>query len=135
MQENRSFDEYFVALRQYWAQNGTLPQVALIEPASAASLDEHPNDWDTSSPSDIQAGAKYTESLITALMAGPNWKDSAMIFTYDEFGGFYGHVSPQPMPSPDGIQPIDLKPATFAMALGNWEPEHAISPGRDFECL
>jgi len=92
------------------AQNGTLPQVALIEPASAASLDEHPNDWDTSSPSDIQAGAKYAESLMNALMAGPNWKDSAMIFTYDEFGGFYDHVSPQPMPSPDGILPIDLKP-------------------------
>jgi phospholipase C len=33
-----------------------------------------------------------------------------MIFTYDEFGGFYDHVSPQPMPSPDGIAPIDLTP-------------------------
>ena len=101
-----------VPISQYLtdAQNGTLPQVALIEPASAASLDEHPNDIDTSSPSDIQAGAKYAESLITALMASPNWKDSAMIFTYDEFGGFYDHVSPQPMPSPDGILPIDLKP-------------------------
>ena len=100
------------------AQNGTLPQVALIEPASAASLDEHPNDWDTSSPSDIQAGAKYAESLMNALMAGPNWKDSAMIFTYDEFGGFYDHVSPQPMPSPDGILPIDLKPGDACDGAG-----------------
>ena len=31
-----------------------------------------------------------------------------MIFTYDEAGGFYDHVPPQPMPSPDGIQPMDL---------------------------
>jgi len=101
-----------VPISQYLsdAQNGTLPQVALIEPASAASLDEHPNDVDTSSPSDIQAGASYAESLITALMASPNWKDSAMIFTYDEAGGLYDHVSPQPMPSPDGIQPLDLQP-------------------------
>jgi phospholipase C len=101
-----------VPISQYLtdAKNGTLPQVALIEPASAAGLDEHPNDIDTSSPIDIQAGAQYAESLITALMASPNWKDSAMIFSYDEHGGLYDHVSPQPMPSPDGILPIDLQP-------------------------
>jgi phospholipase C len=100
------------------AQNGTLPQVALIEPASSASLDEHPNDVDTETPSDIQAGASYAAGLINALMAGPNWKDSAMIFTYDEFGGLYDHVSPQPMPSPDGIQPIDLQPNDICDATG-----------------
>jgi phospholipase C len=92
------------------AQNGTLPQVALIEAASPAGLDEHPNDVDIESPSNIQAGAAYASGLINALMAGPSWKDSAMVFTYDEFGGFYDHVSPQPMPSPDGIQPVDLTP-------------------------
>lgn len=116
------------------AQNGTLPQVALIEPASAASLDEHPNDTDTSSPSDVQAGAKYAESLITAFMASPNWADSAMIFTYDEGGGLYDHVSPQPMPSPDGIQPIDLKPGDICDGQDSWEPAHAISPGPDIAC-
>jgi phospholipase C len=30
--------------------------------------------------------------------------------TYDEFGGFYDHVPPQPTVSPDGIKPVDLKP-------------------------
>jgi phospholipase C len=90
-------------------QNGTLPQVALIEPASSAGLDEHPNDFDTSSPIDVQAGAAYAASLINALMSSSSWKDSALIFTYDEAGGFYDHVSPQPMPSPDGIRPMDLQ--------------------------
>ena len=90
------------------AQNGTLPQVALIEPASSVGLDEHPNDYDTNAPIDIQAGAQFSSSLINALMTSQSWKDSAMIFTYDEAGGFYDHVPPQPMPSPDGIQPMDL---------------------------
>ncbi len=95
-------------------QNGTLPQVALIEPASAAGLDEHPNDIDTSSPIDIQAGANYAAGLINAFMASPNWKDSAMIFTYDEAGGYYDHVSPQPATPPDSSNsptylPIDLQ--------------------------
>jgi phospholipase C len=99
-------------------QNGTLPQVALIEPASAAALDEHPNDVDTESPNDIQAGANYASGLINAFMNSPSWSDSALIFTYDEFGGFYDHVSPQPMPSPDGIEPLDLQPTDICDAPG-----------------
>jgi len=90
-------------------QNGTLPQVAQIEPASDAGLDEHPSTSD-SSPSNIQLGAKYVSSLIDGLMASTSWKDSAFILTYDEFGGLYDHVSPQPAVSPDGIQPVDLLP-------------------------
>ena len=60
----------------------------------------------------------YASGLINGLMASPSWKDSALIFTYDEAGGFYDHVSPQPMPSPDGIQPIDLKPSDICDAPG-----------------
>lgn len=99
-------------------QNGTLPQVALIEPASNAGLDEHPNDVDNSSPINVQAGANYAAGLINSLMSSPSWKDSAMIFTYDEAGGFYDHVSPQLMPSPDGIQPMDLQPGDICDAPG-----------------
>ena len=94
------------------AANGTLPQFALIEPASAASLDEHPNDIDTSNPADVQAGANYAAGLINALMTSPSWTDSAMIFTYDEWGGFYDHVPPQPATPPgDYLSPFDLNPA------------------------
>jgi phospholipase C len=91
-------------------QNGTLPQVALIEPPSNAGLDEHPTDYDTQAPVNVQAGANFASSLINTFMNSPSWTDSAMIFTYDEFGGFYDHVSPQPMPSPDNIPPQDLVP-------------------------
>ena len=105
-----SLSQNLVPLTQFATdlQNGTLPQVALIEPASSVGLDEHPNDFDTSAPINIQAGAQFAASLINGLMNSPSWKDSAMIFTYDEAGGFYDHVSPQPMPSPDGIQPVDI---------------------------
>jgi phospholipase C len=88
-------------------QNGTLPQVAQIEPASAAGLDEHGSDSDQY-PINIQLGAKYVSSIINGLMASVSWKDSAFILTYDEFGGLYDHVAPQPAVSPDGIKPKDL---------------------------
>jgi phospholipase C len=90
--------------------NGTLPQVALIEPASNDGLDEHPTDNDSEGGVDIQAGAQYAESLINALMYSRSWSDSAFIFTYDEDGGFYDHVAPQPAPAPDAqTYPTDLQ--------------------------
>lgn len=100
------------------AQGGTLPQVALIEPPSNAGLDEHPADNDTSSPQNVQLGAQFASGLINAFMAGINWKDSVMFFTYDEGGGFYDHVPPQPMPSPDGIKPKDLVPGDICDSAG-----------------
>jgi phospholipase C len=87
--------------------NGTLPAVAQIEPASAAALDEHPTVNDTY-PSNSQAGAAYVAGLINGLMGSSSWSDSAFILTFDESGGFYEHVSPQPAVSPDGIAPSDL---------------------------
>ncbi len=93
------------------AKNGTLPQVAFIDPPSEVGLDEHPADFDADPACcSVQAGANYASTLISALMNGPSWKDSIFILTFDEFGGFYDHVSPQPTVSPDGIPPSDLLP-------------------------
>ncbi len=91
------------------AANGTLPQVAWLESPTDAGLDEHPS-VDDSAPINIQAGAAFVETQMNALMQSKSWSDSVMVFTYDENGGLYDHVSPQPMPSPDGITPQDLRP-------------------------
>jgi phospholipase C len=57
----------------------------------------------------VQAGAAYVESLVTALMASSSWKDSVFILSFDEPGGFYDHVPPQPAVPPDSIQyPTDI---------------------------
>lgn len=96
--------QYFTDL-----QNGTLPQVAQFEPATDAGTDEHPT-VDDSSPDNLQSGAAYVATLINGLMQSPYWKDSAFILTYDENGGSYDHVPPQPAVSPDGIKPVDLQP-------------------------
>ncbi|HXE06419.1 MAG TPA: alkaline phosphatase family protein [Acidobacteriaceae bacterium] len=107
----QTYPQNFVPISQYFTdvQNGTLPQVAYIAPASDAGLDEHGSDFDQF-PTSIQQGAKYASSLINALMQSSSWADSAFILTYDEGGGLYDHVPPQPTVSPDGIQPVDLQP-------------------------
>ena len=89
--------------------NGTLPQVAQIEPATDGGFDEHPSVSD-SEPNDIQRGANYVSSLIDGLMNSSSWPSSAFILAFDENGGLYDHVSPQSTVSPDGIKPVDLLP-------------------------
>jgi len=106
-----AFPQNIAPISQYFTDlaNGTLPQVAQIEPATDAGFDEHPSNTD-GSPSNIQLGANYVSSLINGLMTSTSWTNSAFILTYDEFGGLYDHVSPQPAVSPDGIAPVDLLP-------------------------
>jgi phospholipase C len=98
--------------------NGTLPDVVQIEPASDAGFDEHPTDYDTA-PSNSQSGANYVSGLINQLMQSQYWKNSVFVLTYDEFGGFYDHVSPQPAVSPDGIAPVDLQPTDICYGTPN----------------
>lgn len=76
----------------------TLPQVIFIENASTSGLDEHPT-------FNIQSGAAYVESIISALMNSDAWKDSVFILSYDEGGGFYDHVPPVMVPLPDSYGP------------------------------
>ena len=97
------YPSHIVPIAQFQtdAQNGTLPAVAYIEKPDA---DEKPN-----LGNNIQSGVAETRTLIDALVYGPSWKDSVMIFTFDEGGGMYDHVAPPiNVPSPDGIQPLDI---------------------------
>jgi phospholipase C len=105
------FPQNVAPISEYFSDlaNNTLPQVAEIEPASDAGLDEHGSDSDAH-PENVQDGARYTATIINAFMESSSWNDSAFIFTYDESGGMYDHVPPQPTVSPDGIPPIDLPP-------------------------
>src|SRR5579864_5147476 len=83
------------------AQSGNLPSVVFLEKPDA---DEKPE-----SDNNIQSGVAETRQLIDAVMYGPSWKDSVIIFTFDEGGGLYDHVAPPTnVPSPDGIKPVDI---------------------------
>jgi phospholipase C len=112
IQSDPALYQNFVPTTQFASdlQNeSTFAQVVMIEPPSDAGLDEHPSDLDAY-PEDIQLGAQFAEGLIQSFMYSPTWKDSAMIFTYDEGGGFYDHVAAQPAPVPDQYTyPIDLE--------------------------
>jgi len=89
---------------------GTLPSVAFIDPGFTTGLDEHPAVDDSELGGNVQLGSQYVLTLVNALMQSSSWQDSVFILTWDEYGGFYDHVPPQPAVSPDGIKPNDLRP-------------------------
>ncbi len=75
-----SFSEFFEDV-----STGRLPAVCWIVPNAADS--EHP-------PGDSARGMWYVTGIVNTVMKSPYWKDTAVIITWDDYGGFYDHVPP-----------------------------------------
>jgi phospholipase C len=76
------------------AANGDLPSVSWIDPnfvdlsiLESNSNDDHP-------PSDVRAGQELMMMVYRALAESPCWKETMLVVTYDEHGGFYDHLAP-----------------------------------------
>jgi phospholipase C len=82
---------HIVDLSEYYRdlERGTLPAVSYIAPAGSS---EHP-------PGSIQAGERFVRTLINSMMRSDYWKQSAFMWSYDDWGGWYDHVRP---PKVDG---------------------------------
>jgi phospholipase C len=70
------------------AAQGTLPSVSWITPGRGG-ISEHPG---TGGP--ISAGMAYVTKLVNAAMQGPDWDSTAIFLTWDDWGGFYDHLTP-----------------------------------------
>jgi phospholipase C len=70
------------------ARAGRLPAVAFVKPLG--EVNEHPG------YANVLSGERHTMELINAVRSGPGWKNTAIIITYDEHGGFWDHVPPPP---------------------------------------
>jgi phospholipase C len=66
--------------------NGRLPAVSWL--VNQDLDDEHPN------VGSVRSGENWTVGHINHLMASPLWKDTVILFTMDDFGGWYDHVPP-----------------------------------------
>jgi len=86
-------------------KNGTLPAVSFYKPIG--EYNEHPG------YAVFADGEQHIVDILKQIEASPNWKDTAVIITYDENGGFWDHVAP---------------PKVDAFGLGNRVPALIISP-------
>jgi phospholipase C len=76
----QSLDNYYQA-----ARTGKLPAVSWITPSQPDS--EHP-------PASVHQGQAYTTSIVNAAMKSPDWDSTAIFLSWDDWGGFYDHVTP-----------------------------------------
>lgn len=77
------------------AAGGTLPAVSWLVPDFAVS--DHPSrPGIPGGPATVSTceGENWTVQYINAIMQGPDWPTTAIVLTWDDFGGFYDHVPP-----------------------------------------
>jgi len=79
------------------AAAGTLPAVSLVDPNFETQSEENPQD--------IGQGEAFAARVINAVMAGPGWPRTVLVWLYDEHGGYYDHVPPPRAIPPDDIPP------------------------------
>lgn len=68
------------------AQSGNLPALSWLTPPGYQS--EHPQGASSC------AGENWTVSMINAVMQGLDWGSTAIVLTWDDYGGFYDHAPP-----------------------------------------
>jgi phospholipase C len=81
-------------------KNGTLPAVTWLVDQDLA--DEHPN------IGSVCVGENWTVQRINEVMQSPYWANTAILFTMDDFGGWYDHVAPPRQYGCDKTNPFGL---------------------------
>ncbi len=83
------------------AKSGALPAVSFVDPKftefdDGLGNDDHPH-------SDVRNGDAFLSQVFRAVSSGPAWKNSVLIITFDEWGGFFDHVSPPRVIAPNNV--------------------------------
>jgi phospholipase C len=84
----------------FWkaASTGKLPSVCIVDPDFSYCSEENPQD--------VQDGEGFAAEVINAVMKGPAWDKTLLIWLYDEHGGYYDHVPPPAAVPPDDVPGI-----------------------------
>ncbi len=77
------------------AAAGTLPPVSVVDPDFGLYSEENPQD--------VAHGEAFAAAVVDAVMRGPAWESTLLIWTYDEHGGYYDHVPPPAAVAPDDV--------------------------------
>jgi phosphoesterase family protein len=85
---------YLLSAFEADAKAGAVPQVTFLDP----DYIEYPPNADDQAPSDPTDGQIFVGTAVNAVLSSPAWRDTLMIITYDEHGGFFDHVEPPPTP-------------------------------------
>src|SRR5690348_4936482 len=114
-----------------------MPQVVVIEPEytdSPVHLGWTPND--NHAPTPVGPGEQFLRSVYQVLTKDPEkWKQTLLIITHDEHGGFFDHVPPLPISAPlapgslfsDAFQ--STAPRAPSIVASPWIPAGSVFKG------
>jgi len=77
---------------------GKLPAVSYVDPRFLG--EEEGVIDDDLSHADVRNGQAFLNAVYTAVTKSPNWHNTLLVITYDEWGGFFDHVPPTRAPVP-----------------------------------
>jgi len=105
------------------AASGNLPAVCFIDPRyttvdAGDGNDDHPH-------ADMRAGEAFMAEVFHAVSNSVVWPNTVLIFTFDEWGGFFDHVPPPRVVAPNNVDP-DL--VNGNALLGFRVPPVVVSP-------
>ena len=89
------------------AAAGTLPAFSLVDPDFGVYSEENPQD--------ISHGESFAAAVVDAVMRGPAWESTLLLWIYDEHGGYYDHVPP-----PEAVAPDDVPARNWQLGLPSW---------------
>jgi phospholipase C len=92
---------------------GDLPAVSWLVPDVAES--DHP------AAGSMCAGENWTVETLNAIQRSPEWKHTAVVITWDDFGGFYDHVPPP------HVDLYGLGPRVPGLVISPWAKRGSIS--------
>jgi phospholipase C len=73
--------------------------------ASTADLVINTTCQSEENPENVQLGEQFVASIVNAVMSGPAWRRTLLVWFYDEHGGYYDHVAPPAALLPDLTKP------------------------------
>jgi phospholipase C len=108
------------------ARAGRLPSVSIVDPDFQSTSEENPQD--------VRVGEGFAAAVINAVMQGPGWPRTLLVWLYDEHGGYHDHVPPPAAAEPDEVRPRSLldsggRVRWILQHLGDWTKLKAADSG------
>jgi phospholipase C len=106
------------------AAAGRLPDVAFVDglyaqEATGTGNDDHPH-------ADVRNGEAFMNAVYEAVVRSPQWHETVLFITFDEWGGFFDHVPPPHA----AIPPATLAAGDADGSLGVRVPALLVAPWR-----
>jgi phospholipase C len=100
---------------------GTLPNVSFVDGVDNVE-DDHPT-------ADLQVGEAWVHTIFEHAIKSPEWSRLAIVWTYDEAGGFADHVPPPEgcVARPEDASFYERGPRVPFVVISPWAKRHYVS--------